>query len=120
MHVSRALFSIAALLALPRVSLAQAATPPPALQAAQALIASRDFDSAAVLLRDVVHQQPANGQAWISLGAAERGRGRVEEATAASASAPRAAATWTAMGTMTLSLARGSTAAPPGQGDGCA
>lgn len=91
-RAASAVLALAALLALPSMGLAQTA-PPPALQAPQALIASRNFDSAAVLLRDLVQRQPANGQAWMSLGAAERGRGRVEEATAAlqkAAEIPRA------------------------------
>lgn len=55
----------------------------PALQQAQRLIGEQKFDSAAVMLRELVQQQPANAQAWLALGAAHRGLGQVDEASAA-------------------------------------
>jgi hypothetical protein len=53
------------------------------LQEAQAHIAAQRFAAADSLLERLVKEQPQNGGAWIALGAARRGLGRVDDAASA-------------------------------------
>src|SRR5687767_13908949 len=88
---------------------ATAAAPPPAAQPpadsalprARRLLAESKFDSAAAALDALVAARPADGQAWLALGSARRGQGRVDDAGAAlrrAAELPRTApAAWRAL-----------------------
>ncbi len=64
------------------------------LQDAQQLIGDKHYQRALPLLQDLVHSDPANWHAWMSLGDAYRGLGEIEQAAAAyeHAYAPPAAA----------------------------